>query len=61
MPSILEYDGRLIESRVAKCYDCGEDFETYDESIPDGGIGRCDDCAEEERYDEMEKTNVSTF
>lgn len=55
MPTFCEIDGRIVESRIAKCYDCGEDFDTYDESIPDGGIGRCDDCAESERYEEMEE------
>lgn len=60
MPSFLECDGRSIESRMAKCYDCGEDFETYDESIPDGGIGRCDDCHESEYLDERESYAVNS-
>ena len=49
MVSIMEANGELYEGKIVICYGCGEEHETYDPSVPEGGYEYCDGCVDRDR------------
>lgn len=51
MPGFMEANGEIFEGKVVTCYECGDEHETFDPQIEEGGLELCDDCADEGRED----------
>lgn len=46
MPSVMEANGEIFWSKEVVCPYCGEEFESFDQSVSEGSYEMCDECFE---------------